>query len=93
MAIVKINPDYNWWKILAHTGVDPSETDKYSYENGVLTIPDVSQEALNQALTSYDHEAFLKQIEAVRQRQIAKDPNQRFNDLEMAIAAVIGGAV
>lgn len=93
MAKLQINPEYNWWAILANAGIDPKENDKYTYEDGTLTVPSITQEELNQALANYDHAAFLADMQSVRQRQIAQDPNQRLADIEAAIAALLGGAM
>ena len=67
MAKIKIQKDYNYWLILSYAGIDPAlETDRYAFneESEELTA-DVTQEELNNALSSYDHQAWLMELEEI----------------------------
>ena len=48
--------DYNWLSILSASGADLS---RVTYADGVLTLPDVTQEAADAALSAYDHKVEL----------------------------------
>lgn len=67
MAIIHCPKDYNSWYILANVGIDPiKETDRYSYDKDSEELTaDVAQEQLEQALTQYDHEAWLEELKEI----------------------------
>ena len=58
-----INPEFNIWEIVRLSGVSPVIPDvSYTLENGELTVENVTQAALELALTEYDHVAYLEEI-------------------------------
>lgn len=93
MAKIKCPKDYNYWYILSYAGIDPSsETERYDYsEKKEELVVDVSQDDLNQALERYDHQAWLKELEQIKnprtKEQILED---RVNELELFILSQEG---
>lgn len=63
MAQITFKKEFNFWDILVDVNIQPFEQDKYVYQvnNDIatLTIEEVSQSELEQALSSYDHQKYL----------------------------------
>lgn len=94
--IIITNPDYNIWHILKLAGVDPIIPGKtYTFENGKLSVPGVSQETLENALANYDHEAWLRELSEFKKQQlrnlkIVADKNQIMSDgVDVATITII----
>ena len=68
MAKIQCPKDYNYWYILNYAGIDGSiETEKYHYdaENEELSA-DVNQDILDNALNQYNHDAWLQELEQIK---------------------------
>lgn len=84
MAVITVNPDFNIWQIVLLAGVDPVYPNvSYTYANGELTVPGVSQEALESALQQYDHAAFVRDMNIINN---AESPLERIARLTEQIS-------
>ena len=62
MANITINQDYNAYEIVYKALNEPVTSDMFTFEDGVLTVEEATQEELEQALQNYDHQAYLNSI-------------------------------
>lgn len=62
MAKITINQDYNAYEIVYKALNKPITSDMFTFENGILTVEEITQEELEQALQNYDHQSYLDSI-------------------------------
>ena len=66
MAKINCPKDYNYWRILYNTGINPADKEKYQYDEQKEELTaDIEQTLLDSALSNYDHQAWLKELEGI----------------------------
>ena len=62
MASINVNEEYNAYEIVYKALNKPIIQNMFTFEDGILTVEEATQEQLEEALKNYDHQAYLNSI-------------------------------
>lgn len=100
MAQITFNQEFNFWDILVAVNIQPREQDKYTYnsqgDTATLIVYDVTQQQLDDALATYDHQKYLdglpKPVPTVEEKLRLEMARSNAEMFEMMVSMMGGGA-